>query len=211
MAFNKNWKQFVVSKGEPFKIEYLDRKFGGRATTVFEVTEDGDVEVNGHVMDGTQNIVGDLDVSGDFALGGDATVDGDVDADNLTAAATVTGADLVATDDLTVGDDAAVGGDLAVTGAIAGATFSTSGLAKLNTGSFKVAVVAGADASVTPVQTTLTGAAIGDKVLTVIDLTNGADVTADFEATITVTNKIVQATTDLSGATSVMVWILKRS
>jgi hypothetical protein len=93
MAFQKNWKQFIVSKGEPFQIEYLDRKFGGRPETVFEVTEDGVVLVNGQVMDGSQNITG-----------------------SLTASTTITGADLVATDDLTVGDDAAIGGDLAVTG-----------------------------------------------------------------------------------------------
>jgi len=100
MAFSKNWKQLVVSKGEPFQIEYLDRKFGGRPEVVFEVTEDGVVQVNGQVMDGDQNITG-----------------------SLTASTTITAADLVATDDLTVGGDAAITGalttdDLEATGTV---------------------------------------------------------------------------------------------
>ncbi len=108
MAFNKNWKQFIVSEGEPFQIEHTSRAFGNRSRVVFKVDGDtGVVTVNGARLAGSQNFTGDLDITGDFG-GANAT---------LTAA--VTAADLIATDDLTVGDDAAIGGDLAVTGASA--------------------------------------------------------------------------------------------
>jgi hypothetical protein len=94
MSFRKNWTQFIVSKGEPFKIEFQPRAFGGRKHTVFEVTEEGVVQVNGVEMTGDQNITGNVVATGSVTAGND----------------------LVATDDLTVGDDAAVGGDLTVTG-----------------------------------------------------------------------------------------------
>jgi hypothetical protein len=48
MAFSKNWKQWIVSLGEPFQIEYLTRKFGGRSKTVFKVLDaDGTVDMSG--------------------------------------------------------------------------------------------------------------------------------------------------------------------
>lgn len=73
MAFNKNWKQFIVSKGEPFQIEYLERKFGGRSRVVFKVDDEtGELTVNGRLLAGNQNFTGDM------------TVDGDIAADNLT-------------------------------------------------------------------------------------------------------------------------------
>lgn len=61
MPFVKNWKQFIVSLGEPFQIEFLDRKYGGRSRTdrsgqpnpVFKVSDvDGGVFVGGRELRG---------------------------------------------------------------------------------------------------------------------------------------------------------------
>lgn len=46
---------------------------------------------------------------------------------------------------------------------------------------------------------TATGLAVGDTVRAVIDLTDETDVTASFEATVTVVNQIQQSATDLTG------------
>lgn len=57
MAYSKNWKQWLVSKGEPFKIEYQSRKYRGATATAFEVTEDGSVKVGGlQLTDGAPSI-----------------------------------------------------------------------------------------------------------------------------------------------------------
>ncbi len=59
MAFAKNWKQFIVSKGEPFLIEFLDRKYGGRSPTraAFKIDEDGSVLVGGRELAGIPSII----------------------------------------------------------------------------------------------------------------------------------------------------------
>jgi hypothetical protein len=97
MAFNKNWKQFIVSKGEPFQIEYLTRAFGGRSRVVFKVNDtDGSVTVNGREMNGSQNITGSLTTSTGVNVGGNLAVTGTsafTDAVTLPAN-TVTGANL---------------------------------------------------------------------------------------------------------------------
>jgi hypothetical protein len=63
MAFNKNWKQFIVSLGEPFQIEYLNRKFNNRSRVVFKVNGDtGSVEIGGVAQQGAPT----------FAYGGTA-------------------------------------------------------------------------------------------------------------------------------------------
>jgi hypothetical protein len=73
----------------------------------------------------------------------------------------------------------------------------------------KTKIIAGADSSLGPVQTAFTGAVIGDKVVAVIDLDNLADVSADFETTISVTDKIVQTVaSDLSAITHILVQLL---
>jgi hypothetical protein len=182
MAFSKNWKQWIVSKGEPFQIEYLDRKFRGRSRVVFKIDDTtGLLTVNGKELVGTQNIVGDLSTTGNADFGGNLGVDGN----------------------LVLDGNETVGGTLGVTGV---ATFA--GVTHLPAATIKTKIVAGADASVTPVQTTFAGAVIGNKVVSVIDLNNDADVSADFEATISVTGKIVQTTTDLSAVTHILVQLL---
>ena len=62
---------------------------------------------------------------------------------------------------------------------------------------FRVYVITGADASMSAQQVTTTGTKIGDKVLWILNLTDGALAT-EFESTITVDDKIVQNTTDLT-------------
>jgi len=61
MAFMKNWKQIIVSLGEPFQIEFLDRRYGGRSRTnrsgtavpVFKINDTtGSVEVGGVALEG---------------------------------------------------------------------------------------------------------------------------------------------------------------
>ena len=57
--FSKNWKQLIVSLGEPHVIEYLDRKFGGRSRTtpVFKVNDqNGGVEIGGVSQPGIPTI-----------------------------------------------------------------------------------------------------------------------------------------------------------
>jgi hypothetical protein len=137
MAFSKNWKQLVVSKGEPFQIEYLDRKFGGRSRVVFKINDDtGVVEVDGVELTGDQNVAGSIVATVDITAGGD----------------------LIATDDLTVGDDATVGGDLAVTGASA-----FTGAVTLPANTVTGANLADALAAQIPMTATLTvGALVGD-------------------------------------------------
>jgi len=48
--FQKNWRQWVVSLGEPFLVQVLDRKFGGRMRDVFKIDEDGSVLVGGREL-----------------------------------------------------------------------------------------------------------------------------------------------------------------
>jgi hypothetical protein len=187
MAFSKNWKQWIVSKGEPFQNEYLDRKFRGRSRVVFKVDDaTGVVTVNGKVMDGDQNITGNVAISGTLATGGNADVGGTL------------GVDGAATFDAAV----AVGTTLAVTGV---STFT--GAIHAPVGTVKTKIVAGADASGGAVQTAFTGAVIGSKVVAVIDLNNDADVSSHFETTISVTDKIVQNDTDLSAVTHILVML----
>jgi len=193
MAFSKNWKEWIVSKGEPFQIEYLDRKFGGRPRVVFKINdEDGTVEVDGVELTGDQNVAGSIVATGDITAGGDLA------ADNVTVTGTVAGADVTASDDLTVGGDAAVTGGLEVTG-----------LAKVNASSFLSGVVTGEDGT-TPQTQALVGADIGDVVLAVINITDGTDVNASYENTITVADEIQQTSTDLTGK-KIFVLLGKRS
>ena len=174
MAFSKNWKQLIVSKGEPFQIEYLDRKFNGRSRVVFKINDDtGAVEVNGVALTGTQNVAGDVVATG-----------------NVTSAGTVQGATVHSTGATTVGTTLAVTGASTFTGAV-----------HLPAATLKTASIAGADASGGTVSTVLAGAVIGDKVRSVIALTGsaaGTDVSADFESTITVTGHIQQTGVNLS-------------
>ena len=44
---------------------------------------------------------------------------------------------------------------------------------------------------------TMTGAAVGDKVVAVMNITDGTDNSADFEATVTVTDQIQQLSTNI--------------
>jgi hypothetical protein len=181
MAFNKNWNQWKVSKGEPFKIEHQDRKYRGVTRTVFEVTEDGVVEVDGVELTGDQNVAGSI-----------------VATAAITAGTTVTGADLVATDDLTVGDDATITGDAAVGGTLAVTGVSTfTGLAKLPAASFFTVVHAGKNGTGA---VTLTGAKVGDLVIGAAQIgTTPGDAKSKFETVITVVDQIQQTSaTDLS-------------
>ena len=172
--FSKNWKQIIVSAGEPFQIEYLDRKFGGRSKVVFKIDDaTGAVLVNGVALTGTQNVAGDVVATGN-----------------------VQAATLHSTGAATIGTNATVGGTLGVTGV---ATFTAT--PHLPAATLKTASIAGADASGGTVSTTLAGAVIGQKVVSVIALTGsaaGTDVSADFEATISVTGHIQQTSTNLS-------------
>jgi len=124
---------------------------------------------------------------------------------------TVAGADVTASDDLTVGGDAAVtggatvGGDAAITGDL-----EVTGLAKVNASSFLSAVVTAEDGSVTPQTQTLTGADVGDVVLAVINLTDGANAVASYETTISVADEIQQTATNLA-ADKIFVLLGKRS
>jgi hypothetical protein len=57
--FSKNWKNLIVSLGEPHIIEFLDRKYGGRSRTtpVFKVNdENGGVEIGGVSQAGVPTI-----------------------------------------------------------------------------------------------------------------------------------------------------------
>lgn len=74
-----------------------------------------------------------------------------------------------------------------------GLTFTNSG-----DSAPKMYLTTGADASGGAVQDTLSDAVIADVVVACINLTDLTDVSADFEAAITVTDKIVQNTSDLS-------------
>jgi hypothetical protein len=65
------------------------------------------------------------------------------------------------------------------------------------------------DASETGKSVTLTGAKVGDSILTVINLTDLTDVSADFETTITVVNKIQQTSADLTAKVCFVLMIAK--
>lgn len=78
----------------------------------------------------------------------------------------------------------------------------------------KFAPIAGADASGGAVQTALSGTKVGDAVICVLGLAGtGAftDLSADFESVITVQDKIVQSTADLSATTKLLVILLKQT
>ena len=75
-------------------------------------------------------------------------------------------------------------------------------------------IIAGANASVTPVSTTLAGTKVGDKVVGVIGLVGTAaftDLSADFEKTVSTAGKVLQTLVDLSATTSIMVTIAHTS
>lgn len=53
MAFEKNWTQWIVTKGEPLKVHFLNRIFGNRKRLVFQVNDvTGNVEIGGVVQHG---------------------------------------------------------------------------------------------------------------------------------------------------------------
>lgn len=70
------------------------------------------------------------------------------------------------------------------------------------------ALVAGADATMATVSTVLAGAQIGDRVVSVMNITNAvaaANRSASFEGTITVLGQIQQTATDLTAETGLLV------
>lgn len=180
--FQKNWKQIIVSQGEPFQIEFLDRVFGKRSKVVLKVSDvDGTVTVNGTKLSGSQNFTGNLVATGNAHFSGTLLVGGAT----------------------TLSTSLSVGTTLAVTGV---STFT--GLAKLPSSSFLVAVTTGHNGAGA---VTLTGAKIGDKVIGVANLTAPADLKSGFETTITVNDQIQQSSaTDLS-TTKVQVMLLHQS
>jgi hypothetical protein len=64
---------------------------------------------------------------------------------------------------------------------------------KIDSGALKYLVFTGMDGSVTPGACTLTGAAVGDVVVGIVNLTDAASASASFEATISEVNKIHQS------------------
>jgi hypothetical protein len=82
--------------------------------------------------------------------------------------------------------------------------------AKIAAGALAQLPGAGEDASGGTVAATFAGTLAGDVVFSVTDLTNGADVTADFESTVTVDDQIQQTAEDLSASTSLLALLLRR-
>ena len=80
---------------------------------------------------------------------------------------------------------------------------------KLAASSLKLLVCAGVDASSAPALATLTGAAVGDAVIGVVNLTDAASATASFETTISTVDKINQLTDNLSTKTLFVLLITK--
>lgn len=74
----------------------------------------------------------------------------------------------------------------------------------LTAGNFHSFCSVGANASVTPTHIAAVGVKIGDKVIMIANVTDHASAAASFEATVTVTDQIQQATTDLSAKTLVI-------
>lgn len=177
--FSKNWKQFIVSQGEPFQIEFLDRTFNKRSKVVFLVSDvDGTVTVNGAKMTGSQNITGNMVISGNYT-GVNATLSGTL---GVTGASTL---------HATTATTFTASGNVDISG----------GLAKLPAASFHSFCTLGNNGAG---HITATGVKIGDKVIMVADTTNHTSRAALFEATVTVNDQIQQISTDLSGATLVV-------
>jgi hypothetical protein len=170
----KNWKQYIVSQGEPFQIEFLDRKFGKRSKVVFKVSDaDGTVTVNGAKMTGSQNITGNFVASGDMQ----------------SATAHVSGASTLHATTVTT---------LTATGAV---DMSASSLVKLPAASFHSFCTQGNNGTG---HVTATGAKIGDKVIMAANVTDHVSAAASFEATVTVNDQIQQSSaSDLSAKTIV--------
>lgn len=80
---------------------------------------------------------------------------------------------------------------------------------KLAASSLKLLVCAGVDASSAPDLATLTGAAVGDAVIGVVNLTDAASATSSFETTISTVNKINQLSENLFTKTLFVLLITK--
>jgi hypothetical protein len=127
MAFSKNWIAYIVSQGEPFTVDFLNRAFGNRKTRL--VTID--------------------DMTGEITLG-------------------------------------FTGFDVALLGAV---DLSGADSVKLPATAF---IIKSQDGLAAPGSLALAGAAVGDQVLAVTNVTTPGDVTTDFEATISVAGHIQQ-------------------
>ena len=80
---------------------------------------------------------------------------------------------------------------------------------KLDDGVLKVLVFTGADASVEAAAATLTGAYVGDVVVSIVNLTDLADASAVFDGVITVEDEIQQSESNLSAKTLLVILIAK--
>lgn len=113
--FSKNWKQLIVSLGEPFQIEYLDRKFGGRSKVVFKVDDAA----------GVVTVPGTLSVTGASTFTGQAKLPassfrtyigvGNAGAGHLTLASAKVGDIIVSVSDITDHTDISSGFESKVT------------------------------------------------------------------------------------------------
>ncbi len=203
----------IISEGTNFEIVQVLRGYRGARTTLFKIDgTTGEITFNDGVP-----------VTGDSAVAGTLQVTSSTAKLLLTAVVApstpASGAGAVYVDstskNLSVKDDAGVikhgvQTKTAVTNKVLTA-ISDAGVvtqAPLPSGAFLVTVTAGVAA---PGPVTVTGAAVGDKVIGVANLTTPGDLKSSFETTVTVTNQVQQSTaTDLS-AQQVQFMILKQS
>lgn len=89
------------------------------------------------------------------------------------------------------------------------ATAAVTG-AKVDAGALKMFTITGADATGAPAQATCTGAKVGDTVVGVSNLTDLSSASAVCETTITVADKLVVNSTNLS-AKKLLVFLIQRS
>lgn len=182
---------FIADKGEDFIVQQLDRSYKGGLVEAFKVDGGtGVVTVAGQTISssgviGSTGAVTATTVHATGAVTLDTTL-------AVTGASTLTG-------------NTTVGGTFGVTGATTLPAATTIGSKTPMTGSLYSAVIAGANAGSAPVSTVLAGAVIGDKVVAVVNLTGAADVQADFETAVTVTDHIQQTSANLTAATAILV------
>ena len=179
---------FICSQGDDFKVAQEDRGYNGKFTDVLKIDGGtGTVTVAGQTIS-SSGVVGNTGA----VTGTTATFSGTVAAQ---AAATV-GTTLGVTGATTLS------GGVAVTGA------ATVGGKTVATGSLYSFVHVGVDASGGAADVTGLSTVAGDQVVAIFNHTDGTDVQADFEATVSSSTKIHQTSVNLSAKT--LLFILHR-
>ena len=169
---------FLATNGDEFIVKQEDRGYKGVLTEALKVDKNGVVTVAGQTIS-SSGVIG--------ATG--AVTATTINASGLVAAAAA----------LTVGTTATVTGATALNGGVAVTGAATVGGKTVATGSLYSAVANGVNAGGGPADVTIATTVANDQLVAAFNHTDGTDVQADFQSTVTVSGKISQTSVNLTG------------